>query len=90
MDQTAAGVRVAAVRQFTLGNGMTLIVKPDHRAPTAVNMLWVRVGSVDEVDGTTGLAHLLEHLLFKGTPTVPEGEFSKRVAAMGGKRQRLY
>jgi len=84
VDQTAAAVRVAAVRQFTLGNGMTLIVKPDHRAPTAVNMLWVRVGSVDEVDGTTGLAHLLEHLLFKGTPTVPDGEFSKRVAAMGG------
>ena len=46
-------------------------------------MLWVRVGSVDEVDGTTGLAHLLEHLLFKGTPTVPEGS-SPRVAAMGG------
>ena len=84
VDQTAAAVRVAAVRQFTLGNGMTLIVKPDHRAPTAVNMLWVRVGSVDEVDGTSGVAHLLEHLLFKGTPTVPEGEFSKRVAAMGG------
>ena len=84
VDQTAAAVRVPAVRQFTLGNGMTLIVKPDHRAPTAVNMLWVRVGSVDEVDGTTGLAHLLEHLLFKGTPTVPEGEFSKRVAAVGG------
>jgi zinc protease len=60
--------------------GMTLIVKPDHRAPTAVNMVWVRVGSMDEVDGTTGVAHLL----FKGTPTVAEGEFSRRVAAMGG------
>jgi len=71
-------------RQFTLRNGMALIVKPDHRAPTAVNMVWVRVGSMDEVDGTTGVAHVLEHMLFKGTPTVPEGEFSRRVAAMGG------
>jgi zinc protease len=73
-----------AVHQLTLANGMALLVKPDHRAPTAVNMVWVRVGSMDEVDGTTGVAHVLEHMLFKGTPTVPEGEFSKRVAALGG------
>ena len=70
--------------QFTLANGMTLIVKPDRRAPTAVHMVWVRVGSMDEVDGTTGVAHLLEHMMFKGTPTVPAGEFSRRVAALGG------
>lgn len=75
---------VSDARQFTLRNGMTLIVKPDHRAPTAVNMVWVRVGSMDEVDGVTGVAHVLEHMLFKGTPTVPEGEFSRRVAALGG------
>ncbi len=74
----------SSVQQFSLQNGMTLIVKPDHRSPTAVNMLWVRVGSMDEVDGTTGVAHLLEHLMFKGTPTVPEGEFSRQVAALGG------
>ncbi|MBI2750953.1 MAG: insulinase family protein [Burkholderiales bacterium] len=72
------------VHQFTLANGMALIIKPDHRAPTAVNMVWVRVGSMDEVDGTSGVAHVLEHMLFKGTPTVPEGEFSRRVAALGG------
>ena len=53
--------------QFTLANGMTLIVKPDRRAPTAVQMLWVRVGSMDEVDGTSGVAHVLEHMMFKGT-----------------------
>jgi len=70
--------------QFTLANGMTLIVKPDRRAPTAVHMVWVRVGAMDEVDGTTGVAHLLEHMMFKGTPTVPPGEFSRRVAALGG------
>lgn len=74
----------SAPQVFTLSNGMTLIVQPDHRAPTAVHMLWVRVGAMDEVDGTSGIAHLLEHMLFKGTPTVPEGEFSRRVAALGG------
>jgi zinc protease len=75
----------AAVTQFTLANGLTVIVKPDRRAPTAVHMLWVRVGSMDEVDGTSGVAHVLEHMLFKGTPTVPSGEFSRRVAALGGR-----
>ena len=72
-------------QEFTLSNGMTLIVKPDHRAPTAVHMLWVRVGSMDEVDGTSGVAHVLEHMLFKGTPTVKAGDFSRRVAALGGR-----
>ncbi len=75
----------AKAEQFTLANGMTLIVKPDRRAPTAVHMLWVRVGSMDEVDGTSGVAHVLEHMMFKGTPTVPAGEFSRRVAALGGR-----
>ena len=72
-------------QQFTLTNGMTLIVKPDHRAPTAVHMLWVRVGSMDEVDGSSGVAHVLEHMMFKGTPTVKAGDFSRRVAALGGR-----
>ncbi|MDO8250036.1 MAG: pitrilysin family protein, partial [Rhodoferax sp.] len=60
-------------------------VKPDRRAPTAVHMLWVRVGSMDEVDGTSGVAHVLEHMMFKGTPAVAPGEFSRRVAALGGR-----
>ena len=64
---------------------MQLIVQPDHRAPTAVHMVWLRVGSMDEVDGTTGVAHVLEHMLFKGTKTLPPGEFSRRVAALGGR-----
>ena len=81
--QTPAGS--ASVSQFTLANGMTLIVKPDRRAPTAVHMLWLRVGAMDEVDGTSGVAHVLEHMMFKGTPTVKAGEFSRRVAAMGGR-----
>jgi zinc protease len=70
---------------FTLSNGLTVIVKPDRRAPTAVHMLWVRVGSMDEVDGTSGVAHLLEHMLFKGTAQLKAGEFSRRVAALGGR-----
>ena len=61
------------VQQFTLANGLTLIVKPDHRAPTAVHMLWVRVGAMDEVDGTSGVAHVLEHMMFKGTPELGVG-----------------
>ena len=77
--------QAASVREYTLPNGMTLIVRPDHRAPTAVHMLWVRVGSMDEVDGSSGVAHVLEHMLFKGTPTVKAGDFSRRVAALGGR-----
>ncbi len=72
-------------QEFTLKNGMTLIVKVDPRAPTAVHMLWVRVGSMDEVDGVSGVAHVLEHMLFKGTAKVKQGEFSRRVAALGGR-----
>ncbi len=72
-------------QQFTLANGLTLIVKPDHRAPTVAHMLWVRVGSMDEVDGTSGVAHALEHMMFKGTPTLKPGEFSRRIAALGGR-----
>ncbi|OYQ41758.1 peptidase M16 [Rhodoferax sp. TH121] len=75
----------AEAQQFTLKNGMALIVKPDRRAPTAVHMLWVRVGSMDEVDGTSGVAHVLEHMMFKGTPTVKAGDFSRQVAALGGR-----
>jgi len=75
----------APVEQFTLANGMTVIIKPDKRAPTVAHMLWVRVGSMDEVDGTSGVAHALEHMMFKGTPTVKPGEFSRRVAALGGR-----
>jgi zinc protease len=81
----ATQTATAQAQQFTLANGMTLIVKPDRRAPTAVHMVWVRVGSMDEVDGSSGVAHVLEHMMFKGTPTVPAGEFSRRVAALGGR-----
>jgi len=82
---SSVAAEATRAQQFTLANGLTLIVKPDRRAPTAVHMLWVRVGSMDEVDGTSGVAHILEHMMFKGTPSVPAGEFSRRVAALGGR-----
>lgn len=84
LSQAALAQAAAPVEQFTLTNGLTVIVKPDHRAPTVAHMLWVRVGAMDEVDGTSGVAHVLEHMMFKGTPTVKAGEFSRRVAALGG------
>jgi zinc protease len=82
---TVQAQAVAQATQFTLANGLTVIVKPDRRAPTAVHMLWLRVGSMDEVDGTSGVAHVLEHMLFKGSAELKAGEFSRRVAALGGR-----
>lgn len=71
--------------EFKLDNGMRIIVKPDHRAPVAVSMLWYRVGSVDEITGHTGVAHVLEHMMFKGTQELRPGEFSRLIAAAGGR-----
>jgi zinc protease len=64
---------------------MKVIVKEDHRAPTVAHMVWYQAGSIDEQNGTTGLAHVLEHMMFKGTRTLKPGEFSERVAALGGR-----
>ena len=80
-----AAQAVDAVGEHTLGNGMRVIVKTDRRAPVVVSMVWYKVGSVDEVNGATGVAHVLEHMLFKGTKTIPGGDFSKIVAAAGGR-----
>ncbi len=78
------GATSQKVEQFTLDNGLQVLVLPDRRAPTAVHMLWLRTGAMDEVDGRSGLAHMLEHMLFKGSKALPPGEFSRRVAALGG------
>ncbi|MBT9538803.1 pitrilysin family protein [Thiobacillus sp.] len=75
----------AAVTDVTLDNGMRVIVQEDHRAPVMVSQVWYRAGSMDEFNGTTGVAHVLEHMMFKGTKTVPPGEFSKKIAAAGGR-----
>jgi zinc protease len=71
--------------ELQLANGLRVIVKEDRRAPTVASMVWYRAGSMDETSGTTGVAHLLEHMMFKGTPSTGPGEFSRLVAAAGGR-----
>ena len=72
------------VSTFTLPNGMEAVVIEDHRAPVVVHMVWYRVGSADEKPGLSGIAHYLEHLMFKGTDELAPGEYSKIVEANGG------
>jgi zinc protease len=86
----ASGVRLAVpcraeIVEQTLPNGMRVVVKTDRRAPVVVSQVWYRAGSMDESYGATGVAHVLEHMMFKGTKDVPAGEFSKRIAAAGGR-----
>jgi zinc protease len=69
---------------FTLGNGLTVVVIPDHRTPVVTQMIWYKVGSADETPGKSGLAHFLEHLMFKGTSKHPAGQFSQTVLRIGG------
>ena len=71
--------------EYQFKNGLRLIVKEDHRAPTVAHMVWYRAGSMDEVNGKTGVAHVLEHMMFKGTKKVKSGDFSRMVAAVGGR-----
>lgn len=71
--------------EYQLPNGLKLIVHEDHRAPTVAHMVWYRTGSMDEMNGRTGVAHVLEHMMFKGTEKVKAGEFSRLVAALGGR-----
>src|SRR5260370_32156661 len=80
----ASGVE-AIEHDCTLPNGLRLIVKEDHRAPTVVHQVWYRAGSMDEAPGTTGVAHVLEHMMFKGTRRFGLGEFSRLVAEAGGR-----
>ena len=69
---------------FTLANGLQVVVIPDHRTPVVTQMIWYKVGSADETPGKSGLAHFLEHLMFKGTAKHPAGEFSQTVLRIGG------
>ncbi len=81
---TAFSAQAAEVTAFTLDNGMEVVVIEDHRAPAVTHMVWYRVGSADEPVGASGVAHFLEHLLFKATDVLESGEFSATVAANGG------
>ena len=82
---TGAAAQDDAVTTFTLDNGMDVVVVEDNRAPVVQHMLWYRAGSADEPVGSSGVAHFLEHLLFKATDTLKDGEFSAIVAANGGR-----
>lgn len=73
------------VHEFTLDNGMNVLVKQDRRAPVVVSQVWYKVGSSSETGGITGVSHVLEHMMFKGTPTYPEGKFSEVIAENGGR-----
>ena len=80
----ALPARADEVTSFTLDNGMDVVVIEDHRAPVVVHMVWYRVGAADEPTGHSGIAHFLEHLMFKGTDAFPAGRFSDLVEANGG------
>ncbi len=72
------------ISDFTLSNGMEVVVIPDHRAPIVTHMVWYKIGSADEPPGKSGIAHFFEHLMFKGTKNHKPGEFSARVSEIGG------
>lgn len=73
-----------APETFTLGNGMDVVVLPDHRAPVVTHMVWYKVGAVDEAEGKSGIAHLFEHVMFKDTDDLEDGEFASTVSRLGG------
>ncbi len=78
-------VQATPVHEYVLDNGLKLMVKEDHRAPVVVSQVWYKVGASYEHDGITGISHALEHMMFKGTETHPAGEFSRIIAANGGR-----
>jgi zinc protease len=81
----ADAATTSSVQSRTLANGLEIFVKVDRRAPVAVSMLLYRAGSIDETNGTTGVAHVLEHMMFKGTHRVPAGKFASMIAEVGGR-----
>lgn len=78
------GLSAAGLQQASYKNGVKLIVEEDHSAPVAMVQIWLRVGGRDELPGKTGLAHVFEHMMFKGSKKLDPGEYSKRISAMGG------
>jgi len=84
-DRVFPDIKVGGnVDGFTLENGLQVVVIPDRRAPVVTHMIWYKAGSADEPRGASGIAHYLEHLMFKGTKTHPGGAFSKKIASVGG------
>ena len=83
-DTSPAAAQAPAVTHFTLSNGLEVVVIPDHRTPVVTHMVWYKVGAADEELGKSGVAHFLEHLMFKGTAKNPAGRFSQVLATIGG------
>ena len=77
-------IKTQHIKTFSLENDMRVVLVPDHRSPVVVHMVWYKAGAVDEPEGQSGIAHMLEHMMFKGSDNIPPGEFSKRVARLGG------
>lgn len=84
LSLSAAPALAEQVSTFTLANGLEVVVIEDHRAPVVVQMIWYRAGAADETPGKSGIAHFLEHLMFKGTPKFPEGALTRTVEDNGG------
>jgi zinc protease len=84
LSETARMAGSPAIVDFHLNNGLSVVVIPDRRAPVVTHMIWYRNGSADDPPGKSGIAHFLEHLMFKGTQTHPQGQFSEVVAELGG------
>src|SRR5690242_4057057 len=83
--QRPALAQVFNPETFTLANGLQVVVISNHRSPIVTHMVWYKIGAADEVWGKSGIAHFLEHLMFRGTHNIPPGEFSKIVARNGGR-----
>ena len=84
LSESARMAGSPAIVDFTLDNGLSVVVIPDHRAPVVTHMVWYRNGSADDPPGKSGIAHFLEHLMFKGTKAHPQGQFSEVIAELGG------
>jgi len=84
LQSAGAAAEGPEIANFTLQNGLEIVVIPDHRTPVVTHMIWYKVGSADETPGKSGLAHFLEHLMFKGTAKNPAGRFSQTLATIGG------
>jgi len=84
LARVAPAQAAPTVTDFKLDNGLEVVVIPDHRAPVVTHMIWYKVGAADETPGKSGLAHFLEHLMFKGTEKNPGDAFSQDVAEIGG------
>ena len=85
LSNAAFALAAPTVHEFTLDNGLKVLIREDHRAPVVVSQVWYRVGSSYEPSGITGVSHVLEHMMFKGTPNFGAGEFSRIIAANGGR-----